>query len=140
MKDTRIKNVVNFIIFLMIVCFIFVKVTWIFRGNAVEAREDVSGFTNESDVDVVLFAGSDLLRYYQPMEAWRTKGYTSYNYATSSAKTDLFRFYAEDSRKTQEASLYVFNVRTLPMVVEEVDSASVRNWSDSIPPLFTNKA
>lgn len=134
-KFKMIKKILNFIIFAVILCFIFNKVTWIFRGNHIEARENIQGFINESDLDVVLFGGSDLFMYYQPMEAYHAKGYTSYNYSTLAGKMDMFRFYAEETRKTQEASLYVFNVRTLPKVVERGDteySQSVRNWSDSL--------
>ena len=60
------------------------------------------------------------------------KGYTSYNYATSSARADLLKEYIEDSRTTNEALLYVCDIRTITDVNKEVEEASVRNWSDSL--------
>lgn len=114
---------------------VFSKITWMLRGNDSEAREDIYGFRNQGKVDVVLYGGSNLLRYYQPLEAWKEKGYTSYNYATSAAKADLLKAYIEESRRSNEATLYICDIRSFPMIVETVDDSSLRNWSDSLPPL-----
>ena len=95
-KNIKIKRMIEFIVFLLISCILFEKVTWIFRSNGEEAKEDICGFKNQGNVDVVLYGGSNLLRFYQPLEAWNQKGYTSYNYATSSAKADLLKAYIEE--------------------------------------------
>lgn len=129
----KLKNLLKFIVFLMILYLVFNRITWIFRSNGTEAREDIYGFRNQGSVDVVLCAGSNLLRYYQPLEAWHQKGFTSYNYATSAAKADLLKAYIEESRVTNDAILYVCDIRSFPMVVEVVDDSSLRNWSDSLP-------
>ena len=131
-KFVKIKEIVECVIFLVIVLFLLCKVTWIFRANKTEAREDILGFKNEENIDVVLYGGSNLIQFYQPLEAWRQKGYTSYNYATSAAKGDLIKSYIEESRKTNKAKLYVCDIRSFPMIEEAVDEASVRNWSDSV--------
>ena len=126
------KKFTAFCIFMAILIFLFSKVTWIFRANGEEAREDIAGFKNQENIDVVCYGGSNLLRFYQPLEAWNQRGYTSYNYATSSAKADLLKEYIEESRQTKEAKLYVCDIRSLPMVDSTIDEASLRNWSDSL--------
>ena len=104
----KYKKIIGFVSFIIIIAVLFSKVTWLFRGNDVEAREDILGYGNEKcSIDVILFDGSDVLRFYDPLEAWNKYGYTSYNYATSSAQTDMLRFYAEESRKTQDAN-YIY--------------------------------
>lgn len=129
----KIKTLIIFVCFLIVLYCVFSRVTWLFRSNGSEAREDIYGFRNQGNVDVVLYAGSNLLRYYQPLEAWSQKGYTSYNYATSAAKADLLKAYIEDSRVSNEATLYVCDIRSFPLVVDTVDDSSLRNWSDSLP-------
>lgn len=129
----NLKSLIKFICFLIVLYCVFSRVTWLYRSNGIEAREDIYGFRNQGHVDVVLCAGSNLLRYYQPLEAWNQKGYTSYNYATSGAKADLLKAYIEDSRVSNEATLYVCDIRSFPMVTDTVDDLSLRNWSDSLP-------
>ena len=122
-------------LFLSILLVLFCKTTWLFRGNLAEARDDIQGFKNQGDIDVVLVGGSTLLRFYNPLQAYKETGITSYNYATSSAKFDLLKEYIEDSRKTNEADLYVINLRTITLLSEDVDEPSLRNWSDSLSPI-----
>ncbi len=130
----KYKKIIGFVSFIIIITVLFSKVTWLFRGNSVEAREDILGYGNEKcSIDVILFDGSDVLRFYDPLEAWNKYGYTSYNYATSGAQTDMLRFYAEESRKTQDANLYVFDLRTITFVNSDISESTLRNWSDSVP-------
>ena len=132
-KRQKYKEAAGFFVFVIIIVFLFSKVTWLFRGNAEEAREAVQGFKNEKcDIDIILFDGSDLLRFYDPLEAWNKYGFTSYNYATPSAQGDMLRFYAEESRKTMKADLYVFDLRTIEYVSDVGTEQSIRNWSDSL--------
>ncbi|MCH5339961.1 MAG: hypothetical protein J1E01_00705 [Acetatifactor sp.] len=128
----KVKKMVQFFVFMGILLFLFCKVTWIFRANNSEARETIQGFHNLDNIDVVLYGGSNLLRYYQPLEAYKEKGYTSYNYATSAATADLLKVYIEESRTSNEAILYVCDVRTMPLLGETIEETSLRNWSDSV--------
>ncbi len=127
------KKIIGFLLFMVIAVFLLIKVTWLFRGNDQAARVDLVGFKNQEKIDVVLYGGSTLLRFFSPMDAWNQEGMVAYNYATSGAKVDIVKEYIEDSRKTNEALLYVVDIRTYPMVVDTVDDLSLRNWSDSLP-------
>lgn len=137
----RYKEFWGFVFFILILAVLFLKVTWLFRGNSVESREDIQGYYNEQcGIDVILFDGSDVLRFYDPLDAWNKYGYTSYNYAVSSAQADMLRFYAEESRKTQNAELYVFDLRTISFVTDVISEPTLRNWSDSISPFSCIRA
>lgn len=131
-KNT-IKSMFGFIVFILISVTIFSKVTWLLRGNDEEAKTDLIGYKNQGNIDVVLYGGSTLLRFYSPLDAWNQTGMVAYNYATSSAKIDIVKEYIEESRTTNDALLYVIDIRTFPMVVDTVDDSSIRNWSDSLP-------
>lgn len=128
----KIKNLIEFFAFVGIILFIFCKVSWLFRLNGGEAREDIVGFKNQGSVDVVLCGGSTLLRGYQPLEAYHQKGYTSYNYATTFEKANLLKAFIEESRVTNEAILYVCDLRAVPLMAETIEEPSLRNWSDSV--------
>lgn len=134
LNKNALKNTVSCALFLVILFNLFCNITWLFRGNGTEAREDIQGFKNRNDIDVVLLGGSTALRYYNPLQAWKEKGITAYNYATSWGKFDLLKDYIEDSRKTNEAQLYVVNVRTIALLTPELHEQSLRNWSDSLDP------
>ena len=125
----------SLMVFLALLFVFFCKVTWLLRGNSDESRQDIAGFKNQGNVDVVLVGGSSLLRFYNPLQAWHDYGITSYNYATTGAKFDVLKDYIIESRKSNEAKLYVINVRTIAMLTQELDEPSIRNWSDSLSPL-----
>lgn len=140
-KMSVLKEVTGFIAFMLIICIIFSGITWVFRGNDSESREDILGFRNEiNNMDVILFGASDVLRFYDPLEAWNQKGYTSYNYATSAAQADMLRFFAEESRKTNRADLYVFDLRTITLLDDSISELALRNWSDSVSVFSTTRA
>lgn len=128
----KIKNFIAFCVFMGIIVCLFGKITWIFRLNTGEAREDILGFRQQGKVDVVLCGGSTLLRGYQPLEVYDKKGFTSYNYATTFEKGNLLKAFIEESRRTNEALLYVCDLRAMPLAVETIEEPSLRNWSDSV--------
>ena len=127
------KKVVGAITFLMLLYQLFSALTWLYRGNDVEAREDIVGFRNQGNVDVVFYGASNLLRYYQPLVAWKEKGYTSYNYATSAGQPDNLKDFIAESRNWNEASLYVCDIRAFGLLTDELHDSFLRNWSDSLP-------
>ena len=129
-----VKQVAGFLIFVLILAVIYCSLTWLFRGNGSEAREEICVFKNQGPVDVVLYGASNLLRYYEPLAAWEEKGFTSYNYATLSGPADTLKDYIAESRGTNEALLYVCDVRAFTMVTDRVEESALRNWSDSLPP------
>lgn len=49
-KYSKYKKIIGFVSFIIIIAVLFSKVTWLFRGNDVEAREDILGYGNENAV------------------------------------------------------------------------------------------
>lgn len=138
--NVKAKNFLQFCIFGVIIFLLFNKITWIFRGNSLLDRENIVYFNSEEkDIDVIFYGGSNVLCFYQPMLAWNLCGYTSYNYAVNASKPDMFLEYIRESRKTQEPQLYVIDIRALPLIVNDVEELAVRNWADSIDVLNINR-
>ena len=133
MKKSTIKQIVGFVIFAVILVALFCNLTWLFRGNGSEAREEIGGFRNQGKIDVVFYGASNLLRYYQPLTAWKEQGFTSYNYAVLSGQADSMKDYIAESRKWNEAELYVCDIRAFAMIEDEIHEAGTRNWTDSLP-------
>ena len=133
MKKNTVKQVAGFLIFVFLITALFCNLTWLFRGNGSEAREEIGGFKNQGKIDVVFYGASNLLRYYQPLTAWKEKGFTSYNYAVLSGQADSMKDYIAESRRTNEAALYVCDVRAFTMIEDEVQEGGTRNWTDSLP-------
>lgn len=130
----KTKKMIGLLIFLLIVFFLFDRITWLFRGNEIEGREDIVGIKKEKNLDVILVGGSDLKSFFRPLRAWKDYGFTSYNYGTSGARFDLYKYFIEDAQKGhRNTKLYVINIRTIPYVIDEVAEQSTRNWSDSLP-------
>lgn len=135
MSLEKIKKALSFVAFMVILCLVFNKVTWVFRYNTVASRRNIVGYDNieEGTLDVILYGSSDIYTYFSPMEAYRSYGFTSYDYATGGAvlnKLEVMKYYIEESRKTQNPKLYVVGIRPLTLV-EDTEKA-VRNWTDSI--------
>lgn len=136
MKRVHLKRAISCALFLALALFCFDKLTWLFRSNNDISREDIVGFRNETEpIDVVLFGASNTIRFYQPLMAWNQLGYTSYNYAALSLNMDAIRYCIQQSRKTNEAKLYVCDLRCIPLLSDVADGTNLhnlRNWSDSI--------
>lgn len=132
-SNRKIKSTIEFIVFTMIILFLFCKITWIFRASTTQSREDLAGFKNQGKIDVVLCGGSTLLRGYQPLEAYQKKGFTSYNYVVTFEKGNLLKAFIEESRSTNKAILYVCDLRAIPLLTDDIEEVSLRNWSDAVP-------
>lgn len=139
MNKSVLKNVTSCIVFLGILIFFFINITWLFRGNEGISRKLIQGFKNQGNVDVVLVGGSTEYCFYSPMQVWKESGITSYNYATSRSRLDLVESFVKDVRETVRAKLFVIDVRTIAMLQEQIDEVVIRNWSDSLNPLSVTR-
>ncbi len=133
MKKNVVKRVAGFLIFAVVIVALFCNLTWLFRGNGSEAREEIGGFRNQGPIDVVFYGASNVLRYYEPLTAWKKEGFTSYNYAVLSGQADSMKDYIAESRRSNEAALYVCDIRAFTMIEDDVMEGGMRNWTDSLP-------
>lgn len=135
MKKKTLKNAVGTLAFLLLLAFVFNNLTWLFRTGWTPAHTIQSFHKEKTPIDVLFLGGSDVCYYYEPMAAWEKAGFTSYDYAVTSSRADMLRFYAEESRTSQKAGLYAFDLRTLPLIEEAIDGSSdptLRNWADAV--------
>lgn len=130
-KAIKLRNIISFLCFIIIVIVLLNKGSWLFRASNYSNSVALKGFANEDHINVVFIGGSNVRCGIRPMDGWKQYGITAYNYATDAAKLDLFKYYIEEIEKTNETDLYVIDIRTLPLVVEDIEEMAVRNWADS---------
>ena len=130
--NQKIRHVVNALTFILLLFIIIDNLTWLYRNNNIHSREGIIGFeTIKEDIDVVTIGSSNLTRYYIPLQAYADYGFTSYNYATSSGRGTLLRYYIEEVEKYQSPKLYVVNIGGIDNV-GIISESGLRNWSDSL--------
>ncbi len=139
----KVKTAVSCVLFLLLCAFVLERTAWVFKSNLAEARENMAAYTNAEPMDVILCDGSCVLRFYEPMTAWKEKGIASYNCATSACTADMIEYALRESRATgQRPLLYICELRTLLLLgkkTSDTDESSIRNWSDSIPTFSVNR-
>lgn len=134
MKE-KVNKIVQFIIFLCILLFVFTRITYLFREVSL-SRDNVTGFEKEGELDVVCIGASTMVEYYQPLTAWNEYGYTSYVYGTLYGQIELFWRYMDRVLKTHEPKLFVVDLRMLTTLTDEgIYEQGVRFWADSLPVL-----
>ena len=133
----KLKKTAGLIIFLVILSFVFSRVTYLFR-NTGEERNTVAGFKSEdTDLDVVFISGSAVYRYWEPYSAFRDFGFTSYDLATSACVMENYLPYLKYSEKYQHPKLYVIELRALHYFGNlDWGAAGFRNASDSLDITF----
>lgn len=105
-----IKHAVACIAFLMLLGFVFTRITYISRPLGV--ARNVAGLSRE-DVDMVYVGSSSAWVYWQPLKAWHDTGLTSYLYAHDSTPINSIQYFIQEARKSQDVKLFVVDVRSL---------------------------
>lgn len=128
------KNLLNFLVFTLLLGYIFVHITYLFR-NCTHDRERVNGIKSEKNIDVVCIGGSSTFMYWEPYLAWKEYGMTSYNLATNSIRPPLIKGYIKYALSTQKPDLLVIDVRSFTGEKGFINDneGGIRNVSDSMP-------
>lgn len=110
MKKTTVR-ILSVILFLTIVTFSIVQLSYLYRGEFSHTRPHVAGFYAEENdtIDVVLSGGSYMFCSFMPMEAWHDYGMTSYNFSINMLFADSYKYYIREALKTQTPKLYVID-------------------------------
>lgn len=107
------------------------------------SRKNVCGFyaEKENTLDMVYIGGSACYRYWEPLEAWKQYGYTSYNFATDAIPPQVIEYIVKEVLKTQTPDLFVVELRPFQygdLVNEEFNVVNMehvapyRNVSDNM--------
>lgn len=129
-----IRKILPFILFIGILFFVFTRVTYLFREVSI-SRDNITGFSDEGEMDVVCIGASTMVEYYQPLTAWEKYGFTSYAYATIYGQFDLYWRYIDKVLETHNPELFVIDIRMITAMDEEVNESGLRFWTDSLPML-----
>lgn len=99
------------ILFLAIVVFSIVQLSYLYRGEYSHTRAHVAGYYAEKkdSIDVVFTGGSYMFCSFMPMEAWHDYGMASYNFSINMLFADSYKYYIREAMKTQKPKLYVID-------------------------------
>lgn len=111
-KET-VLNIVKATAFLLILLLLFLFFTYLFRDTSDSKRGNILNFHAEPEntLDVVTVGASTIHRYWDPMRAWKTYGFTSYNYATSAMSAGTYLAGLKDALKNQSPELVIVEAR-----------------------------
>lgn len=132
----KIKPVIAFVVFIGVVLYLFIFLSYLFRQNpyGYEDRISVAGFPEEpkDSIDVVYIGGSAAFVYWEPYLAYRDCGFTSYDLATNTIQAESILAYLEYASKYQNPDLYIIGLRSFQYYSEEGNEIGLRLTSDSL--------
>ena len=136
MNSTKIKHLIQFIIFLIIAALLFTMNTHLFRNNNWE-QQHINGIKNEHDLDMVCVGGSSTFVYWEPFLAWNEFGMTSYDYATDSNRPAIMKEYIKSAIEKAHPKFLLIDLRCYTgdaISAEDLTSAEggLRNMTDSL--------
>lgn len=104
---SQIYKIVKLFLFAMIVLFLFIQLTYVYRGY----RNNLSGYYAEKkdSLDVVILGTSSTFSAFMPMEIWGNYGIASYNMCTNVLFMDSMKYYIREIEKTQSPQLLIID-------------------------------
>lgn len=132
-----IKEILNFVIFMIIVIFVYTRITYIYR-DVNSNRDRITGIKNE-EYDIVYIGGSEVHTYWQPMRAWGDKGWTSYCFSTDGIPYEITLNLIKEIEKYQEPELYVISLRNINNVDDDKSEGHLRNATDAMSVFSLNR-
>lgn len=127
-----LKKIAATFCFFAIFIYVFVSVTYLFRGD-LESRKSVVGVKEVEPLDMIYVGGSAAYCYWEPLKAWNDCGFTSYNVATPGIQSESILYYIKNSLKYQTPKLFVVGVRSFEYYQKDVGTESgLRRTSDSL--------
>ena len=119
------KQALRAVLFLLGFLFLLRTVTYIVRTSG-DTKDRISGFYAEkvNTIDAILVGSSPVYPYYSAPKLFGEQGIAAYPLSTNSQRPKAIKYLLEESKKTQDASLFVIEMRMLSMPDEE--------WEDTM--------
>ena len=127
----KLKSILNFIVFSILVFLIFQCNTYLFRGTGTE-RWRIINIKEDQDLDVIFLGGSSILAYWQPPRAWNEYGFKSYNCATNNFPMEATKYMIKYGMKYHKPDLWVVEMRPFYAYTPAVEEGGFRSSSDSL--------
>ena len=113
MKSVKywLKTVISFGLIVVLLASI-VPVAYLMRDQSYN-RSNISGFYGERDnsLDMVYIGGSACFVFWEPLRAWNSAGFTSYNFAHDTMSPQAVKHFVIEAQKTQTPKLWVIDLR-----------------------------
>lgn len=118
--------------FFLIGIFLFTALTNLMRERRYDG-DSLVGFYSEDNIDAVFVGGSATFVYWQPLLAYETYGFTSYDYATNSLQYDGTKYYIKECLKQVRPKVFVVELRQFTSnEITNVYETALRNGTDSM--------
>jgi hypothetical protein len=127
----KLKSILNFIVFSILVFLIFQCNTYLFRGTGTE-RWRIINIKEDQDLDVIFLGGSSILAYWQPPRAWNEFGFKSFNCATNNFPMEATKYMIKYGMKYHKPDLWVVEMRPFYAYTPAVEEGGFRSSSDSL--------
>lgn len=129
------KKALKAVIFLIIVLFIGISVSYIVRTNG-EVKDRFAGFYAEpkDTIDVMMYGASPIGVTFVPGLMWKETGITSYSLSSNSQNPAATKYLIDETLKYQHPQLIVIEPRmflTDPVQMSE-DKAHIREVADNL--------
>lgn len=126
------KNIaagIRTVIFLLILAYLFVHISYMVRGELAHTRNNLSGFyeMEEDSLDVVFIGTSGTMSSFAPERAWEQYGFASYNFCINVMGSDAMPTAVREVMKTQSPQLIVIDI--YPFIVRQRVSELSENYA-----------
>ncbi|MBR0397517.1 MAG: hypothetical protein IJI10_04520 [Eubacterium sp.] len=111
----KIFGIIKLAVFFALLAYFFIHLSYAVRPDLTNTRANISGYYSEPDnsLDVVIIGSSGSMSAFMPMEAWKAKGFTSYNFCTNEMAYEAMPYAVREAAKTQSPSVVLIDVKTL---------------------------
>lgn len=129
----KIQRLISFCVFLLILWYLFVHLTYLFRSTEwYKLNIPVFRTEEEESIDVVLIGGSSVYEGWNPLQAFEDHGIVSYNYSAASMPAATCIFAIRDVLETQTPSLILVDIRKFCSIHWDTTiSGNLRNTMDA---------
>ena len=135
-NNKRYRWIYLFFIFVVVFVSLYIALSYVMRPVTMY-RNTIQGlYAEKSDsLDVVCIGGSSTSTFWEPYEAWKRWGMTSYDLSTDSMTPSLIKYLMIETLKTQKPRLFVVDLRAIDVREEDKSyytEASIRLVTDSM--------
>lgn len=139
MNRAGLRKACSCALFLAIACALLARTTYLFRNVGFD-RAHIVGIKEEGPLDMVYIGGSAAFFFWQPLNAWKDYGFTSYNYATTTLQAEMIEPYVLEVLEHQDPELLVIGLRSFQYWNPDFfHVVGFRNGSDSMDLLSANR-
>lgn len=135
-RRNRITAIVGTAAFFLIVSVIFIRLSYMMRGNVYNYndRYNVVGIKSEekNSLDVIYVGGSAAFTYFEPLRAFKEYGFASYDLASNTIQAEALLPYIRYARKYQKDAMFVIDARAFQYYSTDGTEAGLRISSDAL--------